>query len=249
MPLSARRIRRLSRALLGLLSLLVVASLTTAELGDYRFADLLRLLAESLETYRAAGHGIYLLAFFVAAMMGIVPLSLIAVLGGALFGVVTAFLLSTVALLTSSVAAFLLARYAFREPVRRWLSRHLALARIDEEIARRGWHFVLLLRLSPVVPFSLGSYAFGLTRVGPRDFFIGTLGALPALFACTYTGALSGLALAVLGGRAAPGLPELLFLGIGLLCTLVAMVYIIDMARKAVRADLLKPAAPSESPP
>ena len=249
MPLSAHRLRHLTRILLGLLALLAAAFLATLRLGDYHLADLLRLLAAVLETYRTAGYGIYLLTFFVAAMLGIVPLSLIAVLGGALYGVVSGFVLASAATLASSVAAFLLARHAFRAPIHRWLSHHLVLSRIDEEIARRGWRFVLLLRLSPVVPFSLGSYAFGLTTVRLRAFLIGTLGALPALFAFVYTGALSGLALAILGGKAVPGPLEMGLFGLGLLFTLVTLVYFAGIARKAVRGDLLRRAVPAKPLP
>ena len=46
MPLSAHRLRHLTRIFLGLLALLAAAFLATLRLGDYHPADLLRLLAE-----------------------------------------------------------------------------------------------------------------------------------------------------------------------------------------------------------
>lgn len=250
MSLPPRRIHFLTRALFALVVCLAIAFLISVKLGEHRLPDLLRLLAQALETYRVAGYGIYLLTFFIAAMVGIIPLSLIAVVGGALYGAFYGFILSAAATLTSSIAAFLLSRYAFRALIHRWLSHHMVLARIDEEIARRGWHFVLLLRLSPVVPFGLGSYAFGLTTVTLRSFLLGTLGALPALFAFVYTGALSGMAVATLLGRQAkPGPLEMALFGIGLLVTFVTIVYFAQIARKAIRGDLLQTRATADAVP
>jgi uncharacterized membrane protein YdjX (TVP38/TMEM64 family) len=244
MPLSPRRIRFLARALLALVLLFAITLIAAMKLSEVRLADLLQLLAQVLETYRVAGYGIYLLTFFIAAMVGIIPLSLVAMVGGALYGAINGFLLSAAATLASSIAAFLLSRYAFRAAIHRWLSHHMVLARIDEEIARRGWRFVLLLRLSPVVPFSLGSYAFGLTTISLHSFLLGTLGALPALFAFVYSGALSGMAVAtLLGTQARPGPFEMALFGIGLLVTFVTIVYFAQIARKAIRGDLLRPPA------
>jgi uncharacterized membrane protein YdjX (TVP38/TMEM64 family) len=162
-------------------------------------------------------------------------------LGGALYGTMTGFLLSAAAAMASALAAFLLSRYAFRSAINRWLSRHLVLSRIDEEIAARDWRFVLLLRLSPVIPFSLGSYALGLTTLRLGAFLLGTLGALPALFAFVYTGALSGLAVTTLAGaKAAPRPLEVTVLAAGLVFTVVTIVYFAGIARKAMREDLLR---------
>ena len=36
---------------------------------------------------------------------------------------------------------------------------------IDRAVASEGWKIVLLTRLSPVFPYTLLNYAFGLTRV------------------------------------------------------------------------------------
>lgn len=242
MPLSLRRIGFLSRVLLSLVLLLAIVLIAVMNLGEVRLADLLRLLAQASDTHRVTGYGIYVATFFIAAMVGIIPLSLIAMVGGALYGAVNGFLLSAMAALASSIAAFLLSRYAFRTAIHRWLSHHLVLARIDEEISRRGWRFVLLLRLTPVVPFSLGSYAFGLTTIRLPSFLMGTLGALPALFAFVYSGTLSGMAVATLmGTHAMPGSLEVTLFGIGLVVTIVTIVYFIQIARKAIRVDLLQP--------
>lgn len=51
---------------------------------------------------------------------------------------------------------------------------------VDEAVARDGWKIVLLTRLSPVFPFILLKYAFGLTRVSLKHYFFASwLGIIP----------------------------------------------------------------------
>jgi uncharacterized membrane protein YdjX (TVP38/TMEM64 family) len=239
--LNGRQIQLLARILVGLLVVLAVGLAVMLTLGGVRSPDLLRLFADLLESCRVVGYVIYVVTFFLAVTVGIVPLSLIAILGGALYGTVTGFALSLAAMLPGSVVAFLLSRYAFRAPIRRWLSHHLVLSRIDDEIALRGWRFVLLLRLSPIVPFSVASYAFGLTTVQMRAYLLGTLGVLPALLMFVYTGQLSGLALVTaLGGQPEFGRLETISLAVGLFFTLVTVAYFMRIARRSIRRDLLQ---------
>jgi uncharacterized membrane protein YdjX (TVP38/TMEM64 family) len=65
-----------------------------------------------------------------------------------------------------------------------------------------GWRAVALLRLSPVIPFAVKSYLFGVSRVRMRDYVIGTfLGKLPGTIVLTSLGT-TGRAAMDLSGRA-----------------------------------------------
>lgn len=237
--MSARRLRFIALAIMLLLALLAGGLLFAFKLGGYHISDLLLQVSRLLESYPLAGYGIFFLIFFVVSMLAVIPLSPIAMLGGALYGLSVGFMLSAAATLLSSAVAFLLSRHAFRAPIHRWLSHHLILSRIDHEISRRGWHFVLILRLSPLVPFGLGSYALGLTTVRIRDFLIGTLGALPALFALIYAGSLSGMALSIMfGAKAMPKPVEIGLFSGGLVFTFLMLAYFTHIARKAIRMDM-----------
>ncbi|GAC1484520.1 MAG: hypothetical protein NVS2B11_10200 [Acetobacteraceae bacterium] len=65
------------------------------------------------------------------------------------------------------------------------------LAGLDAAMGRDGWRFVCLLRISPVMPFALTSYALGLTTIPGRDYLLGTLASLPALMGYVAVGALA----------------------------------------------------------
>lgn len=64
-----------------------------------------------------------------------------------------------------AVGAFLAARYLLRDRVRGWLARRPAFRRIDAASGRDSVKLVALTRLSPILPFNMLNYAFGVSRV------------------------------------------------------------------------------------
>jgi uncharacterized membrane protein YdjX (TVP38/TMEM64 family) len=60
-------------------------------------------------------------------------------------------------------------------------------------LAQDGWRLVCVLRVSPVMPFAMTSYALGLTGISQRAYLLGTLAALPALLGYVTVGALAGM--------------------------------------------------------
>lgn len=65
-------------------------------------------------------------------------------------------------------------------------SRFLA---IDKAIGKEGFKIILLLRLSPIFPFALSNYFYGVTAVGFTEYMAGTmLGFFPGTLAYVYGG-------------------------------------------------------------
>ena len=66
-------------------------------------------------------------------------------------------------------------------------------AAVDEAVAHEGWKIVALTRLSPLFPFKLLNYAFGLTSVRVRDYVVASwAGTLPGTIVYVYLGSLAG---------------------------------------------------------
>ena len=61
--------------------------------------------------------------------------------------------------------AFLIARYFARERILKLVEGNKKFLAIDKAIGENGFKVVTLLRLSPLLPFSLGNYLYGLTSV------------------------------------------------------------------------------------
>src|SRR5229473_2340136 len=78
--------------------------------------------------------------------------------------------LVSIAATLGATAAFVVGRYFARDWIARKLEGNAKFKAIDEAVGREGWKIVLLTRLSPVFPFNLLNYAYGLTRVRLRDY-------------------------------------------------------------------------------
>ena len=95
-----------------------------------------------------------------------------------------------------SATAFLLSRHVARRAVAEWLTTSPRFGTIERAVSARGLRVVLLLRLSPIVPFNVLNYALGLTTIPLRDFLLGSAGMLPGALRYAYCGKVAGLAFA-----------------------------------------------------
>lgn len=133
------------------------------------------------------GPGVYVLAYAVLTV-ALVPGTVLTLSGGLLFGVLGGSVLTIVGATLGATAAFVIARRAGRAAVDRLAGGRVA--RVDEWLAARGLVAVLTLRLVPLVPFSVGNYAAGVTGVRARDYVLGTaIGIVPGVVVYTVLGA------------------------------------------------------------
>jgi uncharacterized membrane protein YdjX (TVP38/TMEM64 family) len=106
------------------------------------------------------------------------------------------------------------------------------LARLDGAIAADGWRLVALLRVSPVMPFSLTSYALGFSGITLRDYMLGTLASLPALLGYVAIGALGGWGAGLSHGPQ-HGI-HLALLALGTVATLGLVLHLSRLLRRAL---------------
>ncbi|MBI2944891.1 MAG: TVP38/TMEM64 family protein [Candidatus Wallbacteria bacterium] len=141
---------------------------------------------------------------YVAATITMLPGSVLTLGAGFAYGPIGGSLLVSPASVLGATAAFLLGRSIARPWVESRLRRQPRFEAIDRAVERDGFRVVLLLRLSPVIPFNLLNYALGLTRVGFRDYVLGSfLGMLPGTVMYVYLGSVVTSASELLTGRGA----------------------------------------------
>lgn len=165
---------------------------------------------------------IFLLSFALA-VVAMFPGWLFMVAGGYLFGAVTGGLLSFIANLLGSVAAFLLARTYARQWVKRKLDHSLRFSGFDDALARNGVYTVMFARLA-LLPNNLINYACGVSAMGLRQFVIGTsIGCLPILVVNVLIGASTKDLFTAIeeGGLERPEIPLALFAAIFVLLVLI----------------------------
>jgi uncharacterized membrane protein YdjX (TVP38/TMEM64 family) len=166
----------------------------------------------------------------------LVPGSLLTLAAGALFGLWRGTLIVLIAASLGATAAFLIARHVARERVAARVGRDARFAAIDRAIGASGLRIVILLRLSPVVPFNLLNYALGISSVKLRDFLIACLAMLPGTLLYVYYGRVIGDVAALAAGvRADRDVSYYVFLGVGLIATILVTALLARIARRELR--------------
>lgn len=161
------------------------------------------------------------------------PRSILTVAAGLLFGLGWGCLWVVVSANLGANLAFLAGRHFAGGLVRRWTGDEGRLAALDRAVGRDGWKIVALTRLSPVFPFALLNYAFGLTQVRWRQFALGSfLGMLPGTVLLVTLGTLADLAAEA--GDEKPGPLTSYLLGGALLVAIAATLVVTRFARRAV---------------
>jgi uncharacterized membrane protein YdjX (TVP38/TMEM64 family) len=129
-----------------------------------------------------AGALIYGLIYIVAVVF-FAPGSALSITAGVLYGV-WGIPLVIVAATCGASLSFLISRYVLRNKVRAVLATRISLQAVENAVSEEGWKIALLLRLSPLVPFNLQNYAFGITRIPFLHFVAATLvGIIPGVVA------------------------------------------------------------------
>lgn len=73
----------------------------------------------------------------------------------------------------AATVAFLIARYFARDRILKLAQNNPKFLAIDKAIGADSFRVVTLLRLSPLLPFSLGNYLYGLTSVELIPYVLG----------------------------------------------------------------------------
>lgn len=169
---------------------------------------------------------------FGVTLIGVVPGALLGIVAGAMFGPVVGFFASAAGILAGAMVAFGLSRSVLRPWIGRWIGRNRRLASLDDGLAKDGWRVVALLRVSPVMPFSITSYALGLSGIGLGDYWWGTLASMPPLLGYVIIGTLGGAGVGSHGGSEI----HWALLGVGAAATLGLTVHLSRVLGRALRA-------------
>ena len=175
------------------------------------------------------------IAGYVLATVMLAPASVLTLAAGAVFGLVQGVAYVFVGAMAGAAAAFLVARHLARGAVERRLAGSPRVAAIDRAVARDGRRIVLLLRLTPIVPFNFLNYALGLSRIGFGDYIVASLGILPGTIVYVYYGTLlRSVAELSAGAPSERGWPYYALLGLGLVATVAVTAVITRLARRAL---------------
>ena len=207
--------------------------LISAWIVGFKYFDGQELLKQAIDWVGQLGPWgpIIFIAIYIAATVLFIPGSVLTLGAGAVFGVVWGSIYVSIASTLGATAAFLVGRYLARDAIARKIEGNERFAAIDKAVAGEGWKIVGLTRLSPVFPFTLLNYAFGLTRVKLGHYMLASwIGMMPGTIMYVYLGS---LAQAATGDRTRTT-GEWVLYGVGLLATVVVTVFVTRVAKKAL---------------
>jgi uncharacterized membrane protein YdjX (TVP38/TMEM64 family) len=202
---------------------------------------------EIIERIRAAGAAGWLVfaAIYVAATVLVLPASVLGMVAGFVWGPLHGTLIVSPVSVVAAAAAFGLGHSTARRFVARRLAGRPRLRALDDAIGTTGWRTVLLLRLSPLMPFAALNYALSLSRVRLSDFLLGSwIGMLPGTVLYVYLGSLAGAAGGLGRDRVITPVERAAW-WLGLAATVTAVLLVRRAAKKAP-AD---PGLPSDEKP
>ena len=179
--------------------------------------------------------GVYALATILLA-----PGSILTIGAGFAFGLWKGFFAVSGGATLGAALAFLVARFIARAKIQAIAHRNEKFREVDSAIGKQGAKLIFLLRLSPVIPFNLSNYFYGLTGVRFWPYVLASwIGMMPGTFLYVYIGTAGKAAVAAASGGEAMkhGWQYWTVLGVGLAATLAVTIWVTKIARGALKSQ------------
>ncbi len=201
--------------------------------GTFPVGETLQALVRRIDALGPWAGAVFVLVYAMASVL-LLPVWILTVAAGAVFGVVRGSVLVLLGATLGATAAFALARTGLRESVRRWARAYPDFDKLDRAIAARGGWIVFLVRLSPVFPFVYVNYLFGLTAIPAVTYAVTTIaGMIPATIVYVALGASAGSAAS--GQAASWSTGRVVVTIVGVAAAVVVSFIVARIATRAVR--------------
>ncbi|KAM7521571.1 hypothetical protein LguiA_011473 [Lonicera macranthoides] len=168
-----------------------------------------------------------------------VPASVLTLGGGYLFGLPVGFVADSVGATIGATAAFILGRTIGRTYVISKLNDYPKFNAVAIAIQRSGFKIVLLLRLVPLLPFTMINYLLSVTPVHLGEYVLGSwVGMMPLTLALVYIGTtLKNLSDVTHGWREVSP-THWIYIVAGFVISVIIMVYITQVAKVSLEQAL-----------
>jgi len=146
----------------------------------------------SLAFFFHSGIGIIAFSFiYILIVLLILPASWLSLLSGFLYGSYIGSIIVFVSAFIGASIAFFISKSFFAKKLKKFFNRYPKLSVLEKVVKRGGLKLIFLARLSPLFPFSILNYFYGLNNIKFRDFALGLVGIIPATFMYCSIGSLA----------------------------------------------------------
>ena len=221
----------------GIFKLIILIVVVVGLLLAAKFLPVKDYIMSALEWAQGLGSWgpIFVGVLYVLACVLMVPGSIITIAAGFLFGLFWGTITVSIASTLGACLAFIVGRTLARGPVEQKVTHRPKFAAIDKAVGEQGFKIVLLTRLSPIFPFNLLNYAYGLTKVGFWQYALASwIGMLPGTVLFVYMGTAGRSLTDIAAGEGQSNWATRIFLLVGLLVAIVVVFFVTRVARKAL---------------
>ena len=142
--------------------------------------------------YLDTGWGIVTFIFFyIVSVLLILPASWLSLLAGFLYGPYFGSIVVFLSAFIGASISFFLAKEYFANKIVIKISKFSKIKLLEKIINKGGLKLIILTRLSPLFPFSILNYFYGLNKVNYKEFSIGLLFIIPGTYLYCALGSLS----------------------------------------------------------
>ncbi len=158
----------------------------------YNLRSLISEILAWCKNQGALGALVFILVYILSAVM-LIPGTILTFAGAAIYGLLWGIILVSIGSTAGAMLAFLIARFGLRGYLSRKMKTSSRWAAIDKIVEDDGWKIVFLSRLSPLFPFNLLNYFYGVTSISFRNYSTASaIGMLPGIILYVYLGSVTG---------------------------------------------------------
>jgi len=177
------------------------------------------------------------IGLYIIVTIALLPASILTLGGGSIFRpLYWGTLIVWIGASIGAMGSFLLGKTLLRSWVAEKVKNYPRFKAIDGAVKQQGWKIVLLLRLSPIIPFSILNYSLALTDITLLQYFLPTcFGMLPGTLLYVYLGSLAGDLAEVATGKAGPNWAiQITIWVVSGVVIIVAVVFVSIISKRAI---------------
>ncbi len=136
-----------------------------------------------LINYLDTGIGIlYFGLIYILAIVFVLPASWLSLAAGFLYGPLLGTIIVYSSAFIGASVSFFISKKFFYNKIKKFIQNFSKLSLLEKIIKKGGLQLIILTRLSPIFPFSILNYFYGLNNVSYKDFSISLLFILPGSY-------------------------------------------------------------------
>ncbi len=128
---------------------------------------------------------------YILIVLLILPASWLSLFAGFLYGSYVGSIVVFIAASIGASAAFFISKSFFAKMLKKVISSYPKLHVMEQVVQKGGLKLIFLARLSPIFPFSILNYFYGLNNIKFQTFALGLVGIIPGTFLYCSIGSLA----------------------------------------------------------